>query len=35
MVQEQGPEMQTAFDKIRKVGDNEGGKIFAKEVLPM
>ncbi len=32
---EQSPEMQTTFDKIRKVGDNEAGKLFAKEVLPM
>jgi serine/threonine-protein kinase ATR len=30
-----GPELQAIFDKIRKVKDHEGGKIFAKEVLPL
>jgi hypothetical protein len=34
-VQEQGPEMQVVFDRIRKASDIEGGKLFAKEVLPM
>jgi hypothetical protein len=27
--------MSTMFDKIKKAGDNEAGKIFASEVLPM
>ncbi|KAH9999987.1 hypothetical protein BJV77DRAFT_1114938 [Russula vinacea] len=31
----QGPELQVIFDKIRKVKDNEGGNIFATEVLPL
>lgn len=35
MMQEQCTEMQVAFDKIRKASDNESGKIFAKEVLPL
>jgi hypothetical protein len=34
-VQKQGPEMQAIFDRIKKAGDNEAGKIFAKEILPM
>ena len=34
-VRKQGPEMQTTFDKIKKANDNEAGKIFAKEILPM
>jgi hypothetical protein len=27
--------MSTMFDKIKKASDNEAGKIFANEVLPM
>ncbi|KAI9513280.1 hypothetical protein F5148DRAFT_287683 [Russula earlei] len=30
-----GPELQAIFDKIRKASDNEAGKLFANEVLPM
>ena len=30
-----GSEMSTMFEKIKKANDNEAGKIFANEVLPM
>lgn len=34
-MQQQCAEMQPMFERIKKVGDIEAGKIFAKEVLPL